>query len=344
MQATTANDVQSSRPAAVRRRLREGRGVRNRVVDEHAERREADRASQVGREHECDHDSTESELGVVGDASPLRRSTASQRGRSPFRAIASVVRPTPAISASSAPRLATAAPARTTGCAQAAPTASHGRASGVELAASASGPGARPAQPRRRPDRARRRSRARSGSPAGSSAADRAPPRRALRSVRSRRMRRRAGRQTGAGRGRRRAASDPRPAKPSLDALPLNRIAPTIDDEGDDRSATRTRASAAVRVIPRRFAIGQHGDGRCGRARGGPTRSPERRTRRTSAPSRRTRRSCRSRTPSRRGSPTIRRAARGRRRTCRPRSGTAPRAAPTQPRCSTQRPRRARAR
>ena len=65
---------------------------------------------------------------------------ASQPGRSLLRAIASDVRPIPAISPSSAPRLASAAPTLTTGTAQAAPTASTAVATGAPEAAIRSGP------------------------------------------------------------------------------------------------------------------------------------------------------------------------------------------------------------
>ncbi len=72
---------------------------------------------------------------------PYRGCTAANgRGRSPSRAIARLVRPMPAIRASSAPRAAVAAPSGTTGPANAHVPASTAAASGVAVVAVPPGP------------------------------------------------------------------------------------------------------------------------------------------------------------------------------------------------------------
>ena len=88
---------------------------------------------------------------------------ASRRGRSPLRAIARLVRPSPATSASSEPRLATAAPAGRS--ARPTPRRRHPQPSRVEPTRQRAPRGRlRAARRPRRPRRGRRRSRARSGS------------------------------------------------------------------------------------------------------------------------------------------------------------------------------------
>ena len=71
---------------------------------------------------------------------PARMHRREVRGRSPSRAIANVVRPTPAMSARSAPSEAAAAPTRTTGSAQAQPDAATAVGDRLGDAAVASGP------------------------------------------------------------------------------------------------------------------------------------------------------------------------------------------------------------
>src|SRR5215218_9438159 len=63
-----AGDVEDPRPAAVLLRLRVGGGVRDRVVGEDAEGREADRAAEVGRQDENGGRRRDRELRVIGYA------------------------------------------------------------------------------------------------------------------------------------------------------------------------------------------------------------------------------------------------------------------------------------
>ncbi len=340
-----AHDVQHARPAAVVRRLRVGRGVRDRVVDEHAERREADRAAQVGGEHEQHDDDAERQLRMI------RHAVARMHRRKPLREVAVARhrerpcgrhrRSAPAARRDSRPPR----PTRTMGVGP----------GGADRMIERSGepvPCSRRAQPARRQGAARRRRRrrsrprcrARSESLAGSSARGRAPPRRASRSARSRRTRRRAGPPTGARRRRRRA----RTAGPSTvpaSSPPAAAIAPTTTTQREERRRDE-HASEPGRA---RDPAVVHGSQHAAPRRRRPPRcahiEPRDRVRRERQRHRRARRGLADRrSPSPRGSPTTHRGARGRRRRSRPRSGTARRAAPTRRRCSTRRLPRARAR
>ena len=116
--AQEPGDVEEPGPAPLCTGLGEGCGVGNGVVDEDAKGGEADGAAQVGGQHQHADRHAQRQLRMVRHA--VARDgprPASAAGRA-LRAMASAVRPTPAIRASSAPSAATAAPACTTGSAQ----------------------------------------------------------------------------------------------------------------------------------------------------------------------------------------------------------------------------------
>ena len=178
-------------------RLREGRRVRDRVVGQHPERREADRTSQVGGEHEHGDSGRDSKSGVVGNA--IR----GMDRREPARKVA-VPRHREARAPDARDQCQQRAEARD-GRADADDRQRPRGAHGVDSSRERPGAGGERIRARCREGsdsdeeiERRRRSRARVGSRAGSFAPGRAPLRRALRSARSPRMRRRAEPPTGA--------------------------------------------------------------------------------------------------------------------------------------------------
>ena len=77
--------------------------VRDEVVEQHAEGREADRAAEIDGEHQRASTTRRPRCSARCGTGSVGCTAARSRGRSPSRAMANVVRPIPAMSASSAP-------------------------------------------------------------------------------------------------------------------------------------------------------------------------------------------------------------------------------------------------
>ena len=136
-----ADHVERSRPAALLGRLGEGRGVGDPVVDQDAERREADDAAQVGGQHQeaDDHARLAASawcgvryVGCTAASQAGQVTVAGHRERGPADARRS--------GRAGVPRLATAPPTRTTGASPPAPTACTALVSGATASAEPAGP------------------------------------------------------------------------------------------------------------------------------------------------------------------------------------------------------------